>query len=183
VTAPVWKPDRVGEPIAERRLTLRRRGVRPKGVRVRFGKPVRAADPARGDPWWCPVEITGLRSRSFTAVPGVDSLQALVLALEYVTRVLPAEAKRMGGRIEWLAERERPVFGQTFMLQVYEKAVSNLRQGLELAAPLIRGSAVSPAKRAKVEERLKRLVKTSGFQRIRLPRTRRAARARARSRR
>jgi hypothetical protein len=131
----MWKPDRLGEPIAERRFKLHRRGVRPKTVRVRFGKPVRARKPERGDPWWCPVEITGLKSRSFTPVAGEDSLQALVLALKYVTRVLPAEARRMSGRIEWLGEQERPVFADTFMLRAYEKAVSNLKSGLKLSAP------------------------------------------------
>lgn len=166
----MWKPDRLGEPIAERRLKLHRRGVRPKGVRVRFGKPVRAPKPERGDPWWCPVEITGLKARSFTAVAGEDSLQALVLALKFVTQVLPVEAKRMRGRVEWLGEHERPVFADTFMLRAYEKAVSNLKGGLRLAVPLVKQSTASPAKRSRVKERLDRLLVTSGFQRMPLPR-------------
>jgi hypothetical protein len=140
--------------------------VRPKSVRVRFGKPVRARRPERGDPWWCPVEITGLKSRSLTPVAGEDSLQALVLALKYVTRVLPAEAKRMSGRIEWLGEHERPVFADTFMLRAYEKAVSNLKGGLKLALPLVKQSTASPARLRKVQDRMNHLLETSGFQRM-----------------
>jgi hypothetical protein len=166
----VWKPKSIGDPIAERRLTLHRRGVRPKGVRVRFGKPVRAPGAKRGDPWWCPVEISGFEKRELTAVAGEDSLQALVLALKLVTRTLPAEAKRMRGRVEWLGEHERPVFPDTFMLRAYERAVSNLVSGLKLALPLVKQSAVRPATRRRVQERLTRLLETSGFQRMPLHR-------------
>ena len=173
----MWKPDRLGEPIAERRLKLHRPRMRPRSVRVRFGKPVRAPKPERGDPWWCPVEITGLRSRTFTPVAGEDSLQALVLALQYVTRTLPVQAKRMRGRVEWLGEKERPVFADTFRLQLYAKAVSNLERGLRLALPLVRQSTARPTRRAKVQERLNHLLETSGFQRVPL-----AARSSNRSR-
>ena len=34
---------------------------------------------------WCPVEITGLGPRSLRPIAGEDSLQSLVLALEFVT--------------------------------------------------------------------------------------------------
>jgi hypothetical protein len=162
----LWKPDRLGEPIAERRLKLHRRGARPKGVRVRFGKPVRTARPRRGDPWWCPVEISGFGSRSLTPVAGEDSLQALVLALKYVTRILPVEAKRVRGRVEWLGESERPVFADTFLLRGYEQAVSNLKAGLRLALPLVERSTAGAARRAEAEERLRRLLTTSGFERV-----------------
>jgi hypothetical protein len=166
----MWKPEQLGEVIAERRLLLRRRGARPKGVRVRFGRPVRARQAKRGDPWWCPVEIVGLGTRPFKAVAGEDSLQALVLALELVERTLPAKAKRAGGRVEWLAERERPVFAGTFTLRIYEKALANLRSGLRIVVPLVEGSATSPAQRRKMLARINRLLETSGFQKMPLPR-------------
>ena len=162
----MWKPDGLGELIAERRLTLRRRGLRATVVKVRLGKPVRAADPERGDPWWCPVEVTGFKTRQFTPVAGEDSVQAVVLALQYLTRMLPLEAKRVGGRVDWLGDSERPVFAGTFMLHAYEKAVINLVSGLRLAFPLVEQSTASLARRGRVQAKLSRLLETRGFERV-----------------
>jgi len=40
------------------------------------------------------VQISGLGKRRLEKVPGEDSLQALILALEFTRRTLPAEADR-----------------------------------------------------------------------------------------
>lgn len=72
----------------------------------------------------------------------------------------------MRGRIEWLGEDERPVFADTFMLRAYEKAVSNLKGGLRLAVPLVKHARAGAAKRTRVQQRLNRLLETSGFQRM-----------------
>ena len=103
----MWRPSRLGSIIAERRLRLVRRRKRARTVRVRFGRPLRSPQAERKDPWWCPVEIAGLGRRRLRSIAGEDSLQALVLAFQFVTLTLPAEAERAGGRIEWLGEREK----------------------------------------------------------------------------
>jgi hypothetical protein len=93
----VWRPRKIGSVIAERRLKFAEPGKRGRTVSVRFGQPVRASRPGRGDPWWCPVGITGLGKRSLRPIAGEDSVQAIVLAFEFVTHVLPLEAERAGG--------------------------------------------------------------------------------------
>ncbi len=52
----MWKPNTLGEVVAERDLVLKRKGRRSAKVRVRFGRPVRAPRPHPCDPWWCPIE-------------------------------------------------------------------------------------------------------------------------------
>jgi hypothetical protein len=69
--------------------------------------PVRTPRLQRGDPWLCPVGVIGLGKLSLRPIAGEDSVQALVLALEFVTNVLPLEAQRAHGHLEWLGERER----------------------------------------------------------------------------
>jgi Domain of unknown function (DUF6968) len=125
----VWRPSKVGNVIAERRLMFARRRRRSRIVSVRFGRPVRSPRPRRGDPWWCPVEITGLGKQTLRPIAGEDSLQALVLALEFVTRVLPLEADRAGGHLEWLGEREQLVFASTFSAGLSSAALQNLDRG------------------------------------------------------
>ena len=98
----MWRPRKLGNVIAER--TLRFEGPRKpdRVVRLRLGQPVRARRPKRGDPWWCPVEIRGLGNRSLRPIAGEDSVQAIGLAFEFVTHVLPIEAEGAGGHLEWL---------------------------------------------------------------------------------
>src|SRR5438876_10953289 len=109
----MWRPRRLGKAVAERRMRLVRPRRRAAIVTVRFGRPLRAPRPERGDPWWCPVEIRGLGKRTFKAVAGEDSVQALVLALELVTRILPVEAERLKGHLTWLGEREQLICANT----------------------------------------------------------------------
>jgi len=126
----MWRPRKLGNVIAGR--TLRFEGPRnpARVVRLRFGQPVRARRPKRGDPWWCPVEIRGLGNRSLRPIAGEDSVQAIVLAFEFVTHVLPIEAERAGGHLEWLGERERLVFANTLSIGLANRALRNLVEGL-----------------------------------------------------
>jgi hypothetical protein len=159
----VWQPREVGEVIAERRLVLRRAGQRPKGVRVRFGKPVKAPRTPR-DPWWCPVQVSGLGPTELHAIAGEDSLQALVLALKYVTQNLPTHARRLRGRIDWLGEEERLVFADTFMLEAQEAALRNLRGGLRVALTALAADSLSPSRRKALQSKLEGLVESWGFE-------------------
>jgi hypothetical protein len=150
--------------IAERTLRLARTGRRATTVRVRFGKPVRCRRPVHRDPWWCPVEIRGLGDPALRAIAGVDSLQALVLALEFVSRVLPSEARRAGGHIEWLGEGERPIFAHTDALAAASFAQQNLIEGLALAVSLLESeSSPGPLATARLAGSLRALVASGGW--------------------
>jgi hypothetical protein len=160
----MWRPRRLGKAVAERRLRLVGPRRRAAIVTVRFGRPVRSPRPERGDPWWCPVEIEGLGKTRLNPIAGEDSLQALVLALEFVTQLLPLEAARAGGQIEWLGERERLVFANTLSSGLAARALQNMIDGLAAVVNLLedghsRGSAASK----KLVPQLKTLIASGGY--------------------
>jgi hypothetical protein len=159
----VWRPRNLGTVIAERRLRFARPRKRARVVSVRFGRPVRSPRPERGDPWWCPVEIKGLDKRSIRPIPGEDSLQALVLAFEFVTHALPVEAERAGGHLEWLGERERLVFANTLSIGLANRALQNLVEGLTIAIDVLEnGSASRRGATKKIVDELRALVASGG---------------------
>ncbi len=160
----VWRPRKLGSVIAERRLRLVRRRKAARTVLVRFGRPVRSPRPERKDPWWCPVEFAGLGKRTLRSIAGEDSVQALVLAFQFVTLVLPAEAERAGGHIEWLGERESLVFANTLMLNMTSEALQNLVGGLATAVGVLenRGARRAVAAR-KVARQLRALIASGGY--------------------
>jgi hypothetical protein len=129
---------------------------------VKFGLPLRGPRSQRRDPWWCPVEISGLGARRLETVPGEDSLQALTLAMEYVTRVLPAEAERSGGRLDWLNERERLVFANTLAAGLLERSLQNCITGLADAVAALEEPGPTAAGRT-VARRLRALIESGGY--------------------
>jgi hypothetical protein len=158
----VWRPRVLGTVIAERTLRLDRPGRRSTVVRVKFGRPVRAPRPQRGDPWWCPVQISGLRKRQMERVAGEDSLQALTLALEFVSRILPVEADRAGVRLQWLGERESFVFANTFSSGLLARSLQNCITGLADAVDLLENAGTGAAART-MARRLRALVTSGGY--------------------
>jgi hypothetical protein len=183
----MWRPRKLGNVIAER--TLRFEGPRKPArvVRLRFGQPVRARRPKRGDPWWCPVEIRGLGNRSLRPIAGEDSVQAIVLAFEFVTHVLPIETERAGGHLEWLEERERLVFANTLSIGLANRALQNLVEGLAGAIDVLEnGTARHRGATKKIVEELRALVvsggHTSDSRRIPEPSNKRLERAKKPSR-
>ena len=122
----LWKPTSIGEVIAERDFVLTSGSGRKVRIRVRFGKPVRGKATSRRDPWWCPIEVKGAGLDSLRPVAGIDSLQALILALELVSRVLPDEVERAGFRIEWLGDTERLVLARHALSREVEGAMLSL---------------------------------------------------------
>ena len=159
----MWRPRKLGAVIVERWLWFAGSRKRARVVSVRFGQPVRSSRPERGDPWWCPVEIRGLGKRSLKAIPGEDSLQAIVLAFEFVTHVLPLEAERAGGHIEWLGERERLAFANTLSVGLANRALHNLVDGLSTAIHVLENSSARhPRGAKKVARQLRTLVASGG---------------------
>ena len=122
----MWKPDGLGTVIAEREFVVRKASGRAVRVRVRFGQPVKGRGGTKRDPWWCPVETKGAGLDSFRPVAGIDSLQALILALDLITRVLPMEAERVGLRLEWLGDTERLVLARQAFARSTESAMLSL---------------------------------------------------------
>ena len=108
----MWRPQALGEVIAERVCDLRRGDRRIGQVTVSLGRPVRAPSPETGDPWWCPVRISGAGIDLEKPIAGEDSLQALLLALEFAADILPAEAQSLGARLDWLGEPEQLVIAR-----------------------------------------------------------------------
>jgi len=160
----MWRPRRLGSVIAERRLKLVRRRKLARTVFVRLGRPLRSPRPERKDPWWCPVEITGLGKRRLRSIAGEDSLQALVLALQFVTLVLPADAERAGGRIDWLDERESLVFANTRLLSMASEALENLVGGLTKAVGVLENGGTRRAAAArKIARQLRALIASGGY--------------------
>ena len=133
----MWQPKSLGEVIAERKCDLRRGRRRVGLVKVSFGLPVRSQTPEEGDPWWCPVRIKGPGLDDMQAIAGIDSLQALILALEYVTQILPHEAKRMGGEVVWLEHPERIIFARQTLSRAAEEAIMVLLGRLKSVADVL----------------------------------------------
>jgi hypothetical protein len=76
--------------IASRRLTMRGRQIRQ--LTVRFERPRRS-----GRDWVCWFELRGLGQRTFHRSYGVDSLQALTLAVEHARSLLEHRGLRVTG--------------------------------------------------------------------------------------
>jgi hypothetical protein len=107
---PLWRPETLGEIIAQRELTFRRGDVEACAF-VTFGHPLRSPEGQDSDPWWTPLKIEGLEKPVFACIAGEDAVQALVLAFRFAESILPDLARRAGGEVEWLGERSRLILG------------------------------------------------------------------------
>lgn len=114
------------------------------------------------DPWWCPVHIAGLGKRQLERVPGEDSLQALILALELVTHVLPIEADRAGAHLQWLGERESLIFANTFTSSLLARNLQNCITSLADAVDVLETVSTGAATRTRTTARRLRALVASG---------------------
>ena len=106
----MWKPIEIGTVVAERKLTFQSDDLQ-KNVTLVVGQPVRPDIADESDPWWCPIQLRGLDDRVHS-IAGEDSLQALVLALEFARTLLTTTAKDDGGtvlgsKMTWIVSRLR----------------------------------------------------------------------------
>ncbi|GIJ42583.1 DUF6968 family protein [Micromonospora andamanensis] len=90
----------LGEVVAERRIAAVTPDDVTSEVVVRFGRP--HPDPLPGGDWRCPFQIEGLADGAVDAAYGVDSLQALLLAVYSVRLLLTEHAERTSARLDWL---------------------------------------------------------------------------------
>ncbi|MSU76596.1 MAG: hypothetical protein EXS16_00735 [Gemmataceae bacterium] len=100
--------DVVLQPVAEMRLQLLRPGAKRK---VALHLCVGAPQP-ESDDWYCPVLLKGLIDNKERRIVGVDSWQALILALGFVESLLQSEI-RNGAQLFQLGHRTsiRSLFG------------------------------------------------------------------------
>ncbi len=151
----MWKPDDVGEIIASRQITFTRAN-RKHAVEIAIGRPVKG--PERRDPWWCPVRVSAPLG-AFEAIGGVDSLQAMMLALEFLQTMLPTLARRKRGTVRWLAEHEQLIFADTIWKTMAWEAVENALDGLRRAIGYVERQHNAP--KALLND-LRRIVARSG---------------------
>jgi hypothetical protein len=90
----------LGQVIAERELSCEKPGEPARTIRVQVGAPV--SDPKYPDNALCPVVLLGFDSEEKWVLGGVDSVQALVLALQALPSCLSVCAKQYGGSLTWL---------------------------------------------------------------------------------
>lgn len=160
----MWKPTTVGQVVAERQFDLDG-AKRRRRVVLRFGRPVRAPKASARDPWWCPVEVRGLGASRVRAVPGEDSLQALILGLEFAASVLPLEAATAGGHLEWLGERERLVFADSIARGLAARGLQNMTAGLAEALAVLEAAENRSPLTKRLAAELAALVASGGYTR------------------
>ncbi|HEV8456272.1 MAG TPA: hypothetical protein VGQ69_12890 [Gemmatimonadales bacterium] len=88
------------EVIARRELAALSRDGERRSVEVRLGKPVPSG--RQGGEWACPMQIVGLGPERIKEAFGVDSVQAIQLALRLATIDLHSLASSNAVRLEWL---------------------------------------------------------------------------------
>jgi len=84
--------------VAERCLTFRDASSKATDVRVLVGKPERSAEAE----YFCEVHIAGIGDEKVRAIYGVDSMQALQLALKFASDAL--SSYRLG--LTWLGNED-----------------------------------------------------------------------------
>ncbi len=135
----MWRPKKIGEVVAERICEFRDAANRVRQLKIVFGQPVRGPRAGKDDPWWCPVEVSGGDLDRFETIAGEDSLQALLLAVSGVERILIAQAKRRGAHIGAYGMKSSPILCHSGLVPAPSKKMPN--QAPEPTAPSGRGSS------------------------------------------
>jgi hypothetical protein len=131
----MWRPSQLGTVIAERDLTLDL-GDLSRPAKLRVGQPVRSPE---GIPWFCPVMFDGLRpTDKLYTVAGEDSLQALVLALDFARKMLPHLAAQEGGKLIWLSDDLDLISPERDALQAYARASAEALHAVRHAEKALR---------------------------------------------
>ena len=160
----MWRPADVGEVIAERALTFEC-GDQKRPVKLLIGRPVQQPDAGPDDPWWCPVLIDGLGPNRLHTTAGVDSLQALLLALTSLYRMLPHYAQNEGGTIYFLTEGEHPLFSETRHLELYARAVDILFKGVrEVQRQVSKMEHLDPKDKASICDYVDDIIRRTRFE-------------------
>jgi hypothetical protein len=92
------KLDSVGEIVASRKLTLVRENEPKESIEVLMGKPQQT--PGHDD-YYCPYQIKGMGRNKVMAIHGIDSFQAMQLALNTIGVELAVINRDSGGKLFW----------------------------------------------------------------------------------
>ena len=148
----MWKPDSLGDVVAERQITVWR-GRKSDTMTVRFGRPVHSTNGQ--DPWWTPLSISGCGVDLFRSIAGQDSLQSLLLALDHATELLAQHVRQVGDRADWLGEPERLILARQAMSKASADVITSLLGRLKgVAALLDSGGTASRKKRVRAVDLL-----------------------------
>jgi hypothetical protein len=107
------------------------------------------------------VQVSGLGRRRLKKLAGEDSLQALILALEFASRVLPVEAERAGGHLKFLDDREGLLFANTFISDLLTRSLENCITGLADAVGVLENGRAGRAGKP-LARRLRALIASGG---------------------
>lgn len=89
------KLDNIGEVIATRQLYLVDEPRRE--ILVKIGKP----QPSEHSDYCCPIQVTGIGEESVHSIAGMDSIQALELAMRFLGSELQRLNTQHQGRLRW----------------------------------------------------------------------------------
>jgi hypothetical protein len=104
-------------PIADLRLQLLRRGAKRKSaVHVTIGAPH-----PNGNDWCCPIRLKGLIDNKERPIFGVDSWQAMILALKLAESMLQNEVRK-GGKLYYLG-------GETTVAKLFARGTPRGHRG------------------------------------------------------
>ena len=92
----ILKPEQI---IAERRMTLNTGPGNTTEVKVALSRPMKSANEAE---YACSVQILGLGDEKTRSIYGVDSMQALQLALRFASQMLEDHRKNL----RWLGNED-----------------------------------------------------------------------------
>jgi hypothetical protein len=92
------KLESVGEVIASRKLTLSQPEGAPSEVLVLLGKPQQTPG---FDDFYCPYQITGAGLNRVWYSCGIDTMQALQLAVGALEVEVEVFNEKLGGRLRW----------------------------------------------------------------------------------
>jgi hypothetical protein len=87
----------LGEVIAERRTVFEAATVSRSDVTIRIGRPILHIEPPR-ESWVCPIQIHGVGDGRVMGIFGVDTMQALLLAVHTIPAILGYYVREVGGR-------------------------------------------------------------------------------------
>lgn len=89
----------IGEVIAERDFEARDEKGARREVRLQIGIP--RPDPKEGGDWYCPYQIVGFGDDKVSAAFGVDTVQALLSALQKAGLELDFFQKAQNSKLTW----------------------------------------------------------------------------------
>ncbi|EMO73581.1 DUF6968 family protein [Leptospira santarosai] len=93
---------KLGTVIAERKLSLKV-GRKKQTVLIRIGKPKISNDPKMD--WYCPFQISKIGLDTIKAAHGIDSIQALLLAMKMIEAILVHFQKSNPGKLDLAQSR------------------------------------------------------------------------------